>query len=473
MSYIRYKTTNKKTYAYEITSCWNAKLKQSRSTSKYLGIVDKDTNKISEYIKKIRTNERLILDFGDGYFLIEFIKKSDLYPILKTYFLEKCPDLLPLIIYRLCTQSAMYNCENWVEGNVANILLKNIDVSSQRISDILVFLSQENLQRAFFVEYLKLVGGCEKAVIIDTTSMPTNINHDFNAWGRADGKIDKQFKLLCVVDQGSKIPLFYRFLPGNLTDISTIQTTILELQCLGVKNSFALFDAGFFSETNICDLYEKKIDFLTRLPSGRLVFKEIISNKINDIESLDYAQVVGSRGVFIKTIKINLFNNEAYAYAVLDPKRRAKEREELLLTRKNDPKRNQNNDKKSFNSAGIMVLISSKNISETEVLSCYYMRQSIEQIFGFSKSDLGLLPIRHHNNETVRGYLFLQFLLLIFFIRIREQISDQYTVEQAMMILKKLKCKIFDAQLIPSELTADHKNIFEKFNILVPKNLGI
>ena len=473
MSYIRHKIINKKIYAYEIISTWDSTLKQSRSRSKYLGIVDKNTNKISKFIKKPIEKERIILDFGDGYFLLKFIENSDLYPILKSIFLEKIPDLLPLIIYRLCEQSAMYNCENWINGNVINFLLKNIDLSSQRISDILALLSQEEIQRNFFKEYLKLVGGSEKSVIIDTTSMPTNINHDFNSWGRSDGKIDKQFKLLCVVDQNSKLPLFYRFLPGNLTDISTIQTTILELQGLGVKNSFALFDAGFFSESNICDLYEKKIDFLTRLPKGRSIYKELIEDKISDIESLKYAQVIGFRGIFVKIIQLDLYKNKAYAYVVLDPKRRAKEREELLLDRKKDPKRNTNEDQKLFDSAGIMVLISSKNIPTSDVLSCYYLRQSIEQVFGFSKSDLGLLPIRHHNDETVRGYLFLQFLLLIFFIKIREKIFDEYTVEQALKILRNLKCKVFDNQLIPTELTSKHKAIFDKFAILVPKNLGI
>lgn len=473
MSYIVHKIINKKKYAYEITATWDSKLKRSKNKSQYIGVVDKDTNKVAKFIKKPNKKEQLILDFGDGYFLLEFIKNSNLYPILESHFLKECPELLPLIIYRLCMQSAMYNCENWVSGNVINVLLKNIDVSSQRISDILLFLSQEKLQRAFFKEYLQLIGGSEKSVIIDSTGMPTSINHDFNSWGKSDGSIDKQFKLLCVVDQSSKTPLFYRFLPGNLTDVSTIQTTILELQCLGVNNSFVLFDAGYFSEENIRDLYKKKIDFLTRLPSGRLLFKEIILRKISDIESLDYAQVIGSRGVFVKIIPIDLFDNKGFAYVVLDPKKRAKEREELMLSRKKEPVRNKDDDKKSFDAAGIMVLVSSKIIQEEDVLSCYYLRQSIEQIFSFSKSDLGLLPIRHHNNETVRGYLFLQFLLLIFFIKIREKISDKYTVEQALIILRKLKCKVFDNQLIPSELTSVHKAIFEQFAILVPKNLGI
>ncbi len=104
----------------------------------------------------------------------------------------------------------------------------SIDLSSQRISDMLSYLGDESVQRPFFIDYLKLVGVSDKSVIIDATSLPNQINIDFNSWGHADGKIDKQFKLLCVIDQNTKTPLFYRFLPGNITDVSTLQTTIIE-----------------------------------------------------------------------------------------------------------------------------------------------------------------------------------------------------------------------------------------------------
>ena len=120
-----------------------------------------------------------------------------------------------------------------------------------------------------------------------------------------------------------------------------------------------------------------------------------------------------------------------------------------------------------------MILISSKKIAISEVLSSYYLRQSIEQIFGFSKSDLGLLPIRNHNNDTVKGYLFFQFILLIFYIKIREKYLDTYTVEQLLLILRKLKCKVYETQIIPGELTKKQRLIFEQSEILMPNFLGI
>lgn len=135
--------------------------------------------------------------------------------------------------------------------------------------------------------------------------------------------------------------------------------------------------------------------------------------------------------------------------------------------------RDQNADQLSFLSCCVMVLVSSKHIPVDEILSSYYLRQSIEQIFGFAKSDLNLLPIRTHNDKTIRGYLFFQFLLLIFYIKIREKYLQDYTVEQLSIILRKVKCKVYESRVIPLELDKKQREIFELANILVPKFLGI
>lgn len=475
MSYICYKTIKNKKYAYEITAQWDKEKKRSKNTSKYLGPVDEKTNEISSFLaKKFRGNEKFILDFGDGYFLYQWIKQSEFYNLFNQFIFEKNNGVFALIIYRLCTKLAMYNCENWLEGNVTNYLFKNIDLSSQRISEILSFLSDESIQRPFFIEYLKLVGGSKKSVIIDATSLPNQINIDFNSWGHADGKIEKQFRLLCVIDQMSKTPLFYRFLPGNITDVTTLQTTITELQALGVRNSYILMDAGYFSESNILDLYEKKIDFLTRLPGGRKIYNEIILNKASKIEDVKNAMTMGERGYFVKSFQMKLYEKKAYGFIILDPERKAKETKKFLQDYcKNKSERDEKQDGFEFANRGIMVLVSSKKIPKEEVLSAYYLRLSVEQVFCYSKSDLGLLPIRNHNDKTVQGYLFLQFLLLILYLKIKEKISKNYTVEQTLLTLRKLKCKVFENQIIPAELTKNQRKIFEQIDILVPNSLGI
>ena len=241
MAFICNKIINGKKYAYEITSTWDTKTKKVKKTSKYLGIVDSDGSIIKKRDHKIK-QEQLLVDFGDGFLLNEFIKSSSLYSIFTGEIFASVPELIPLIIYRIITGSAMYNAEIWGESNVTSLLHKNANLSSQNTSKILSKLSSERLQRDFFAKYLAELHPLSEdskteGVIIDATSLPNEINSCFNAWGRSDNAIEKQFRFMCIVDQASKKPLFYRFLPGNLVDVSTLQNTILELKEMGVSSS--------------------------------------------------------------------------------------------------------------------------------------------------------------------------------------------------------------------------------------------
>ena len=47
------------------------------------------------------------------------------------------------------------------------------------------------------------------------------------------------------------------------------------------------------------------------------------------------------------------------------------------------------------------------------------------------------------------------------------------TVEQAIMTIRKQKCKVFDKKIIPAELTKKQRLIFEQLKIIVPNFLGI
>jgi hypothetical protein len=41
------------------------------------------------------------------------------------------------------------------------------------------------------------------------------------------------------------------------------------------------------------------------------------------------------------------------------------------------------------------------------------------------------------------------------------------------MTLRKLKCKVFEDQIIPQELSRQQKEILRFYDILVPKKMGI
>jgi transposase len=563
VSYILHKTIHGKKYAYEVTSFRDFETKKVKKKNLYLGIVGEDGS--IKKRKKFVMKEHGILDFGDSYFLYEFFKKTNIFSLLNEMAKEH-PEIISLIIYRICYQSAMHNAMTWYEGNIISVLQKNIDLSSQNISRILAYLGQEKIQRDFFETYLNSVIDCQDNVIIDASSLPNQINHSFSAWGHSDNAIEKQFRFLCVINQKTQTPLFYRFLPGNIVDISSLKNTITELKLMGAKNKFVLLDAGYYAEENLTDLYKNNIDFLIRLPAQRMLYKECILTHLEGIEHIKNATQYDERVLFVKPVEVDLYGHKGFAYIVLDPTRKAKEIQSIVKTylddhkkqcywflmndqidfkkiklpknciscyvkiknnneqlfyiegkkkgvkllsikennrtsfeqlTKNisdktylsediidrlmalsDHKKNEHSIEKDsmdfyFKKSGIMILISSKKIETIDIISSYYIRQNIEQIFGFFKDDLELLPIRKHNDNTIKGYLFLQFIILILFLEFRKKLEGKYTVEQAILHARNLKCKIFEKTILVSEANKKQAEIYKLGDVVVPKNLGI
>lgn len=471
MSFIRYKKFGNKEYAYEVNAYWDPKLKKPRQKSRYLGaVIDKKKKIIKRKVKK--EDEKLILDFGDVYLLNEFMKKVKIHSLLNRVFGEKTKYLLAMICYRLCYPSAMSYAKIWNDGSIARILF-NSKLSSQRISDFLRDIGDENVQRDFFKTHISSFVKSKNGVIIDTTSLPNQIHFPFNAWGRCDVGIDKQIRFLFVVDKDCSLPIFFRYLPGNVVDVSSLSATIGELRNLGISNNFVLTDAGFYSEENIKGLFDDGIDFLTRLPSSRKLYKTLVREEVADIEKFKHAAGYGKRALFVKQKKIQLFGKDAYAHIILDPETKGHKIKRLLLEELEEKSRDDDEIQFKMMKCGIMILISSFKIEKEELLPFYYMRQAAEQLFGFSKDDLKLIPLRVHGEETLRGYLLLTFITLIVFAMFRKKLGKKYTVEEILLTMRSLKCKVYDKEIIVQEVTKQQREITEELDIIMPKNLGI
>ena len=473
MTFVRYKKFGKQEYAYEVKASWDAEKKKPVQKTRYLGVV-KDKNKKIYEKRLLNKQEKYILDFGDSYTINNCLEETGFISFIKEIFKEKSESLLALLAYKLCHGSAMAYANKWLEGNYAKILYKNANISSQRISDLFKDFGNENLQRKFFKEYISNYAPSKSGIIIDVTSLPNQIHIPLSAWGIHGEEIDKQIRFLLVVDKDTHLPLFFRILPGNIVDVSALEKTLEELKKYNVKSNFVCLDAGFFSEDNIKDFYERKIDFLTRLPSSRIIYKQLIEEEIPKIESGKNIVRYGKRGLFIKQKEIELFGKKAFAHIVLDPQRKGRETSKLILETI-DEKSLHDEDELDYSlmKRGVMILVSSSEISKEEVVKIYYLRQTAENLFGFSKDDLGLLPLRVHSEEALRGFLFIQFLTLVAFIQLRNKLGNEFTVEEALLILRNLKCKIYDNDGIVGELTRPQKDISEKFNILMPKRVGI
>ena len=471
MVFITYKKFGNQEYAYELTSYWDKKLKQSRHKTKYLGlVVDKEKNVFSKPLKEKLLGEKLILDFGDAFLLHKFLEKEGFKKVLEDSFGENANALFALISYKLCHPSAMRLAEIWQNGNAIKYLCK-ANLKSQRISDLMVEIGKEENYRTFFENYLSFINHSSDGLVLDITAMPNQIHIPFTQWGYHDEDIDKQINLMLVADKANLMPLFFRYIPGSVPDVSSLKPTIDEMNKFGIGNTYSIFDAGFYSEDNIKALQKMEMQFMVRLPANRNLFKEVI-NKSSDIEDIKYAVRHGGRALFVKKQEIDLFGKPAFAYVVLDPARKGREITKLILSL-NEIEKSDDEKAAMLKKKGIMILVSSIDIKEDEVVPLFYTRQMIEQLFKFAKDDLKLLPLRTHKEESMRGYLLLMFTTLCAFLFLRKKLENKVTVEEALLLLRNLKAKVFENEMLIPEMTKKQRLLFERFDIIVPKVLGI
>ena len=129
----------------------------------------------------------------------------------------------------------MKYAQTWFEANYIKQLYKNINLNSQRISDFLKIIGEEEIQRTFFKEYISNFINTKQGVIIDATSLPNQIHIPLTEWGKSGEEIDKQIRFLLVVDKKLEVPLFFRYFSGSIVDVSTLKNTIAELEKFGIK----------------------------------------------------------------------------------------------------------------------------------------------------------------------------------------------------------------------------------------------
>ena len=82
--------------------------------------------------------------------------------------------LLTLTFYKLTQQDAMQHAQTWLEGNYANQLYKDTNLTSQRITEILKQIGNKHLHREFSKQYLQKIYS-KQGIIIDSTTLPNNI----------------------------------------------------------------------------------------------------------------------------------------------------------------------------------------------------------------------------------------------------------------------------------------------------------
>ena len=415
--------------------------------------------------------ERLILDFGDAYILHQILKKHGYWELFRSILPGWEDTLCSMLFYKLIRGGANCYAADWWAGSYMRIICPDAKVESQRVSEFLKALGNERVQRTFFPEYLAKISEGQKnhGILMDSTGMPNDIHFPLTAINNHNGVISNETRLILTIDRVTSLPLLYRYNAGNIVDVTTLKSTILELQAYGVNVEFSILDAGYYSEKNVKELYGESIRFVTRLKPNLMLYKELIANNVDGLESRRNAVFYRDRLLYIKRVPIELFDHQAYAYVAIDHQRRSDESYAYMKKVIDDVKLSDEEIDLKTRSKGMFILISSERVEIPDILPLYYTRQAIEQVFDLYKNNADLLPLRTHGENTFRGHLMLSFLSTIAYMLVNQLLDGiKYCANGAFRALHNLKCKVYDDSILVKEPTKKENEIAKHLGIELP-----
>lgn len=415
--------------------------------------------------------EQLILDFGDVFFIDKYIKTTGLDKAIDAIGYGNPDTLYSMLCYYILCGMANCHAEDWWSGSYASIVYPKADLRSQRISDFLSSIGDEYSERGFFKEYSNLLKGKDidlSSILIDSTGLPNSIHFPLTAINNHNGKISNEVRLIFIVQQETGLPIYFRYCPGNVIDVSTVLTSIAELKAQGINTKFAILDAGYYTGKNIDAFYDNGVSFITRLKENLTLYKKLIDENASSLAAKENLVSYNGRYVYIKSVPCKIEGHNAHAYVCLDVQHRSDENRKVM-ERASSKNMSTSEVYDEMNRQGYFVLVSSRRIACEKVLPLYYTRQQIEQVFDIGKNYADLLPLRVQNENTFRGHLLLTFIATTVIKLIQDELkSTSITPDSMFLNLRNQKCKVYVRKIVPQEAFKKVNDCYKIFKVTCP-----
>jgi len=435
----------------------------------------------SEYAAGVGTEkEKLILDFGDSFVLGMYFRTLPFYGAYQSVMPLHRDTLFSLLFYRILTDRKAYcYADAWWSGNYACMLFPQAKLQSQRVSEFLVTLGDEETQRMFFDEYLAAIYGNRggtSGILVDSTGLGNASKMSLTQISNHNREISMEIRLIYVIDRRNGMPIYFRYCPGNIVDVSTLCTTLAELSQFSIAVDYAIVDAGYFSKGNVKELYRNSVSFVTRLAPNRTIYKQVTGSELADILSSKYAVRYGNRLVYLKKKEVDIYGYTGYAYVGVDMDSRNQQFKRAAFAAIDDGKSPEEMDAR-IAKLGVFMLLSSENMETNEILPLYYTRQQVEQVFDLGKNYADLLPLRVQNEDTFRGHLMLTFMATAILQMLQSDIlskrkkKDRINPEGAFLNLRNQKCKVYAHSIVPQERVKNVNEIYKLLGIDCPTTI--
>lgn len=428
-------------------------------------------------------HKRISVDFGDAFFMDTYLNASGMMEVIDVIEYGNRDTLHAMVLFYML--SGLANCDaiHWYEGNIVSLLYPNANLTSQRLSDFLSSIGTTEKQVSFQRAYITFVMehyNQDKNILIDSSGLPNSIHFPLTERNVHNGRVSNEIRLIFVVQKSTGLPLYYRAVPGNIVDVSTLSRIFLHLDSMGIDISSCIMDAGYNSGDNLDLFYDEnhkcKIGFITRIGSGDKTFKDLINEELANIETKENFVKYEDRYLFIIKRPVMVGSNKdnpAWMYLGLDCSRMSDEQHKLLKRAKRD---SLTTDEvfAAMQNEGVFGILSGEDYSCEEILPAYYQRQAAEQIFDFAKNYTKLLPLRTSTDATFNGHLLLSYIAtcVVKMIQLRLKETNLF-LGSRLACLRNQKCTIYENRIVTDEPQREANDTYKAFGIKCPDAITI
>jgi transposase len=490
MSYIVHQPIKGRLYAYEVVGKWDPSTRNSKQKRTYIGRVDENGNIIPKGSRPAITKIDGAYDFGDLFLVLRISEELNLTAIVKEVFHEDAYPLLILAANRIIASGSMDLVDVWLSRTYAEMRMPG-----QRISELLERAEKGAME--FATRWMRS-SQKEDAIYFDITSLESySAKNRFMEWGYSrSGKDEKQINLGIIMGRSMR-PLFFEFYPGSIPDVKTLIRVLEMLKRHDITSVILVLDRGFYAAYNLRAM--KKFSFVMPLPFKTNAASEII--RICRHPRNENARMHDGKLLFVDSGTVQIDGIDLHYIHFLDPEREEREKrrffEKLMqveselehitdVTRVDELagrwrkflsigsgltiRRKTKAITRRLSRMGRTILISDLDLTWNEALDLYRSRDRVEKGFRNMKSDLGTLPMGVHGDETIQGYLLVQFIALIIEFEIRKRmrgsaIKGMMSMRELLMEMSKLRMvKQGDSKML-TEITKKQRGILEAMSI--------
>jgi transposase len=316
-------------------------------------------------------------------------------------------------------------------------------------------------------------------IIFDGTSMLSgSATNPYCENGYNPGNRGKtQIRLIYAFNADTHQPLYFRVIPGNISDKTAFTTSVEEMKVTSSANCTLLLDKGFLSMANIKFLLESEIKFI--IPLNRNT--AFVPDKLKDFEAsrnfVSTAFLYNKRRVSYTEMSKKEYDGACRVLVFYDRERNKYLYDYYLarLAKKYDDDIPDtvidqiDRDTKMF---GVTMLMTSMDIPARDIFYSYKARWAIEEMFDSMKNTLSFTMDYETKLMTQEGWAFIEFLSLLMYYKINGLLTcnglvKSYSVKDLLFHASAITQSKSSGKWLVCNMTKKHRDIFETLSVKI------